>query len=188
MNRQKTGHRSHHKLAFKLSVLVLLMFGFGFALVPLYNAVCRLTGINGRGVEITSAAYAGNVDTSRTVLVQFVTTTSTNLPFEFRPIIGSMRVHPGELYGVSFYAGNHSSGPVEAQAVASYAPGRAAKYVHKTECFCFTHETFAPHETRQMPVKFYLDPALPQDVNVVTISYTYFNITPDKNAVSAQID
>ncbi|MGH8398906.1 MAG: cytochrome c oxidase assembly protein, partial [Gammaproteobacteria bacterium] len=76
MNRQNTGHRSHRKLAFKLSVLVLLMFGFGFALVPLYNAVCRLTGINGRGVEITSAAYAGNVDTSRTVLVQFVTTTS----------------------------------------------------------------------------------------------------------------
>ncbi|MGH8415508.1 MAG: cytochrome c oxidase assembly protein [Gammaproteobacteria bacterium] len=188
MNRQKTGHRGHRKLAFKLSVLVLLMFIFGFALVPLYNAVCRLTGLNGRGVEISSAAYAGNVDTSRTVLVQFVTTTSTNLPFEFRPIIGSMRVHPGELYGVSFYAGNRSSGAVEAQAVASYAPGRAAKYVHKTECFCFTHETFAPHETRQMPVKLYLDPALPQDVNVVTISYTYFNITPDKSADSAQID
>lgn len=174
---------NNRKLAAKLLLLVTLMFGFGFALVPLYNAVCRLTGLNGRGVEVASAAYAGNVDASRSVLVQFVATTSTHLPFNFYPDVGSMQVHLGELYATSFFAANRSSGTVEAQAVASYAPGQAAKYVHKTECFCFTHEIFAPHQTRQMPVKFYLDPSLPRDVNVVTISYTYFNIT-SKNSDS----
>ncbi|MGB9429477.1 MAG: cytochrome c oxidase assembly protein [Gammaproteobacteria bacterium] len=182
MNTPRKSRLNHRKLAAKLLLMGVLMFGFGFALVPLYNAVCRLTGLNGRGVEVTSAAYAGDVDRSRTVTVQFVATTNTNLPFEFQPDTGSMRVHPGELYATSFYAKNRSSGTVEAQAVASYAPGQAAKYVHKTECFCFTHETFAPHAARHMPVKFYLDPSLPPDVNVVTISYTYFNITPARNA------
>ncbi|HET7922229.1 MAG TPA: cytochrome c oxidase assembly protein [Gammaproteobacteria bacterium] len=174
--------RGHRKLAVKLTVLVVAMFGFGYALVPLYNTLCRLTGFNGRGVETVSAAYAGDVDQSRQVLVQFVTTTNTGLPFEFRPDVGSMRVHPGELYGTKFYAHNRSSATVVAQAVASYAPGQAAKYVHKTECFCFTKETFAPHEARQMPVRFYIDPALPRDISVVTISYTYYNVTPGHGA------
>lgn len=170
--------RKHRKLAAQLLLLGVLMFGFGFALVPLYNVVCRLTGLNGRGVETVSAAWAGGVDKNRTVTVQFVATTNTRLPFDFRPDTLSMQVHPGELYATSFYARNNSSAQVEAQAVASYAPAQAAKYVHKTECFCFTHETFAPHEARHMPVRFYLDPTLPQDVKVVSISYTYFNITP----------
>lgn len=180
--------RSQRKFAAKLLLLAVLMFGFGFALVPLYNAFCRLTGLNGRGLETVSAAYAGNVDSSRTVLVQFVTTTNTNLPFEFRPDVDSVRLHPGELYHTSFYAGNRSGATVEAQAIASYAPGRAAKYVHKTECFCFTQESFAPHEARHLPVKFYLDPSLPDDVNVVTISYTYFNVTPGANSAGTHVD
>ncbi|HEX5340568.1 MAG TPA: cytochrome c oxidase assembly protein [Gammaproteobacteria bacterium] len=178
MNEPRQPKPKHRKLAVKLLLLVVFMFGFGYALVPLYSAVCRLTGFNGRGVETVSEAYAGEADKNRQVLVQFVSTTNTRLPFEFRPDAGSMRVHPGELYSTSFYARNTSSDTVVAQAVASYAPGEAARYVHKTECFCFTRETFAPREARHMPVRFYIDPALPRDVNVVTISYTYYNVTP----------
>lgn len=182
MNAPQQPRRGHRRLAFKLVVLVAAMFGFGYALVPLYNVVCRLTGFNGRGVETVSEAYAGNVDKSRQVLVQFIATTNSRLPFTFRPDVGGIEVHPGELYATSFYARNNSGGTVVAQAVASYAPGQAAKYVHKTECFCFTRETFAPHEARHMPVRFYIDPALPRDVNVVTISYTYYNVTEQHGA------
>lgn len=182
MNAPAPARRRHRRLALKLLLLGALMFGFGFALVPLYNAVCRLTGLNGRGVEVASAAYAGGVDSARTVTVQFLATTNTRLPFEFRPDTPSLRVHPGGLYATSFFARNRSGATVEAQAVASYAPAEAAKYVHKTECFCFTRETFAPYQARHMPVRFYIDPALPRDVKVVTISYTYFNVTPPKPA------
>ena len=174
-----SGKPRHRKLAAKLLLATVLMFGFGFALVPLYNAFCRIIGLNGRGVESVTAAYAGEVDQSRTVLVQFVATTGSGLPFDFRPEVGSLRVHPGALYSTSFYAANHSDARVQAQAVVSYAPGRAARYVHKTECFCFTQENFNPGEVRHLPVKFYLDPALPRDVNVVTVAYTYYNVTPD---------
>lgn len=173
--------RRHRRLLLGLAGMVLGMFAFGFALVPLYRVVCRLTGLNGTGVETVSSAYAGEVDKDRSVTVQFLSTVNSRLPFAFRPDAGTMQVHPGELYGTSFYAENLSGGDVAAQAVATYAPGEAARYVHKTQCFCFTQETFGPHESKHMPVRFYLDPALPKDISVVTISYTYYNVTPAKN-------
>jgi cytochrome c oxidase assembly protein subunit 11 len=171
-----------------LLVLVALMTGFGFALVPLYSAFCRITGVNGRGVESVSAVYAGHVDTRRTVLVQFLASTASGLPFDFRPDVQEMRVHPGEIYAASFYAGNRSDARIQAQAVVSYAPGRAARYVRKTECFCFTREGFAPGESRHLPVRFYLDPALPPEVKVVTIAYTYYNVTPDGATAARRAD
>jgi cytochrome c oxidase assembly protein subunit 11 len=177
-NKDKPRHR---RLVLGLSLMFAGMFVFGYALVPLYRVVCRLTGLNGTGVEAASAAYAGPVDQGRTVTVQFLATVNSKLPFAFRPDTGQMQVHVGELYGNTFFADNQSGGDVTAQAVATYAPSEAAKYVHKTQCFCFTEETFGPHESRHMPVRFYLDPALPKDVTVVTISYTYFNVTPGQN-------
>ena len=174
--------RGHRRLALQLGAMVVGMFAFGFALVPLYNVVCRLTGLNGKGVESVSSAYAGTADAGRDVTVQFVATVNSKLPFAFAPDHGEMKVHPGELYGAAFTAENQSGGDVTAQAVATYAPGEAAKYVHKTQCFCFTTETFGPHETKHMPVRFYLDPALPKDISVVTISYTYYNVTPGQNS------
>jgi cytochrome c oxidase assembly protein subunit 11 len=174
--------RRHQRLVLGLVLMFVWMFAFGFALVPLYKVVCRLTGLNGTGVETASAAYAGEVDTGRTVTVQFLATVNSKLPFEFRPDAGQMQVHLGELYGNTFFADNQSSGDVTAQAVATYAPSEAAKYVHKTQCFCFTQETFGPHESRHMPVRFYLDPAMPKDITTVTISYTYFNVTPGKSS------
>ena len=173
--------RRHGRLVLGLVGMTIGMFAFGFALVPLYNVVCRITGLNGKGIEVTSAAYGGTVDENRTITVQFVATVNSHLPFAFQPDAGTMKVHPGELYATSFFAQNDSSSGVTAQAIATYAPGEAAKYVHKTECFCFTQETFGPREARHMPVRFYIDPALPRDVSVVTISYTYFNITPGEN-------
>ncbi|HEX7964312.1 MAG TPA: cytochrome c oxidase assembly protein [Gammaproteobacteria bacterium] len=170
--------RRHRKLLLSLGGMLAGMFAFGFALVPLYNVVCRLTGLNGRGVETVASAYAGEVDEGRSVKVQFLSTVNSKLPFEFHPDAGALEVHPGELYGASFYAENRSGADVTAQAVATYAPGEAAKYVHKTECFCFSKESFGPHESRHMPVRFYIDPALPKDIGTVTISYTYYNVTP----------
>ncbi len=170
--------KKHARLVLGLVGMTLGMFVFGFALVPLYNIVCRITGLNGKGIEVTSSAYAGQVDENRTVTVQFVATVNSHLPFAFQPDAGSMQVHPGELYATSFFAQNDSGAGVTAQAIATYAPGEAAKYVHKTECFCFTQESFGPRESRHMPVRFYIDPALPRDVSTVTISYTYFNVTP----------
>ena len=178
MEAQETGKKRHRGLVLGLVGMVVGMFAFGFVLVPLYRVVCQLTGLNGTGVETSSAAYAGEVDRGRSVTVQFLATVNSKLPFAFRPDAGTLQVHPGELYGTSFFAANQSGADVTAQAVATYGPGEAAKYVHKTECFCFTKETFGAHESRHMPVRFYLDPALPKDITMVTISYTYFNVTP----------
>jgi cytochrome c oxidase assembly protein subunit 11 len=171
----------HRRLLLGLGGMTLAMFAFGYALVPLYNIVCRLTGLNGRGVEAISSAYGGNVDAERVVTVQFVATVNSRLPFDFHPDAGAVQVHPGELYGTSFYARNDSGADVTAQAVATYAPGEAARYVHKTECFCFTQESFGPRQDRHMPVRFYVDPALPKDISTLTISYTYYNVTPGQS-------
>ncbi|HLW73902.1 MAG TPA: cytochrome c oxidase assembly protein [Gammaproteobacteria bacterium] len=184
MDTQATGKKRHRGLVLGLLGMVAGMFAFGFVLVPLYRVVCQLTGLNGTGVETSSAAYAGEVDRDRSVTVQFLATVNSKLPFAFRPDAGTMQVHPGELYGTSFFAANQSGADVTAQAVATYGPGEAARYVHKTECFCFTKETFGAHESRHMPVRFYLDPALPKDITIVTISYTYFNVTPGQNSGS----
>jgi cytochrome c oxidase assembly protein subunit 11 len=181
MSTEPSPKKRHQRLVLGLVLMFAGMFVFGFALVPLYRVVCRLTGLNGTGIEEASA-YKAEVDPNRTVTVQFLATVNTRLPFDFRPDAGQMLVHVGELYGNTFFADNHSGGDVTAQAVATYAPSEAAKYVHKTECFCFTQETFGPHESRHMPVRFYLDPALPKDINVVTISYTYFNVTPGQKS------
>jgi cytochrome c oxidase assembly protein subunit 11 len=168
----------HRKVVLALLTMFFGMFAFGFALVPLYNVVCRLTGLNGKGVEAVSSAYAGQVDEARTLNVQFLSNVNSKLPFAFRPDTGAIKVHPGELYATSFFAENQSEGDVTAQAVATYAPGEAAKYVHKTQCFCFSKESFGPHESKHMPVRFYIDPAIPKDIGTVTISYTYYNVTP----------
>ena len=170
--------KRHRKVILSLSVMLLGMFVFGFALVPLYKVVCRLTGLNGTGVEAVSSAYAGQVDEKRTVTVQFLSNVNSRLPFAFHPDAGELTVHPGELYATSFFAENQSGGDVTAQAVATYAPGEAARYVHKTQCFCFSKESFGPHQSQHMPVRFYIDPDLPKDITTVTISYTYYNVTP----------
>jgi cytochrome c oxidase assembly protein subunit 11 len=149
------------------------MFGFAFALVPFYNQICAALGIN----QIERAAEQVNtqVDTSRTVTIELDSNTH-NLPWRFKPLVGTIKVHPGELAMVEYEIVNVHSTPVTGQAVPSYGPQHAAEYFQKIECFCFQQQTLAPGETRRMPVLFVVDPKLPKDLNTIAVSYTFFEV------------
>ena len=162
----------------RLSVAVVAMFGFGFAMVPLYRLACELTGVNLQAGEmrLDAAAAPAKVDESRWVTVQFTTTVNGGRDWQFRPQVPQVRVHPGELASVSFHATNPDGHVLVAQAVPSIAPVDASRHLRKTECFCFRQQVFQPHEGRELPVRFMLDPELPADVDTVTLSYTFFEI------------
>lgn len=168
--------RSNNKLAWRLFFVVIGMFGFGFALVPLYNTMCRTLGINGK-TDATISAASQTVDTSRVVQVEFLTTKAGGLPWQFKPVVHRVAVHPGEMKKVNFYAENQSTKTMSVQAIPSVTPGVAAKYFKKTECFCFVQQTLKSHESMDMPLLFHLDVDLPKNVNTVTLSYTLYNIT-----------
>jgi len=161
-----------------MAFVTLLMFGFGFALVPLYDVFCEITGLNGKTGRVEAAALAGQADLSRTVTVEFVTSVNGALQWEFAPDVTRMTVHPGQLYEASFTARNVSSAPTAGQAVPSVAPNTAALYFNKTECFCFTRQEFSAGESRSMPVRFIVDRNLPDQVRTITLSYTFFDAGP----------
>jgi cytochrome c oxidase assembly protein subunit 11 len=159
----------------RLSVVALAMFGFGYALVPFYDAICSALGVNDF-VKADGARLANTqVDASRTVTVEF-DANAHQLPWRFRPLVRHIRVHPGELATVEYEIANVRDRPVTAQAVPSYGPARAAEHFRKIECFCFTQQTLAAGETRRMPVVFVVDPGLPRDVSTITLSYTFFEV------------
>lgn len=150
-------------------------FLFCFALIPIYSIYCEITGINGKtGTASGASAAAGVVDTTRTITVQFDTSVKAGLPWSFRAKQASIEVHPGQITEVLFEASNMSANDLVGQAVPSVAPNRASIYFNKTECFCFTEQTLAAGETRDMPVRFVVDPALPASVSVMTLSYTFY--------------
>lgn len=161
----------------RLLLAALGMFGFGFAMIPFYNVFCEWTGLNGRTADGPSAAVDYQTDTQRTVTVEFVASVNENLPWEFRPEVVRMQVHPGQAYTTRFYARNRTQAAMVGHAVPSVAPGVAARHFRKTECFCFTEQRFAGNEGRWMPVRFVVDPALPDKYEVVTLSYTFFDTT-----------
>lgn len=161
----------------RLSALTLAMFGFGFALVPLYNMLCDAIGLNGKVRMEAVAADGAIVDTSRTVTVEFVTTVNASAPWEFRPDVQKITMHPGEFRTVTFYARNLRDEATVGQAVPQVAPWDAARHLRKSECFCFNNQPFAALEGKHMPVVFTLDPELPPDVDTVTLSYTFFDVT-----------
>lgn len=161
----------------RLVLVVAGMFGFGFALVPLYNALCDAIGLNGK-VKMQAAADAPvQVDTSRLVTVEFVTTVNGGRNWQFRSEQPKVQVHPGQLTTVKFYARNTEAQDIVAQAVPNVAPMEAAKHMRKTDCFCFNKQPFKAGEEKLMPVVFMLDPALPEGVDTVTLSYTFFDVT-----------
>lgn len=172
----------HRKLLFWSLVAVLLMFGFGFALVPLYNVLCKATGLNGK-TDLQKMAenqkQARFVDTSRWVTVEFVTTNNAFLPWLFYPMQPKLRVHPGELVKIEYYASNQSGRNMTIQAIPSITPGIAAKFFKKTECFCFNQQSLAARHSMQMPVVFFIDNALPKNISTVTLSYTLFDRTKE---------
>jgi cytochrome c oxidase assembly protein subunit 11 len=168
----------------KLALLAALMFGFGFAMVPLYKKICEVTGINFLTKEDRSAAeFARNtqVDTSRRVVVEF--DANHHGAWRFKPERTSIEVHPGELVTVEYELVNTQARETSGQAIPSYAPQVAGQYFRKLECFCFRQQALAPFETRRFPVVFVVDPKLPADVNTITLSYTFFELS-----VPAQAD
>lgn len=162
-----------------LFAMALGMFGFGFALVPIYNSLCKTLGINGK-TNAQPIAYdesRATVDLSREILVEFVATNNSSIPWSFYPKVNKIRVHPGETARLSFYAENKTNFTMTVQAIPSVTPGLAAKYLKKTECFCFTQQTLNGHEAMDMPLLFHLDPELPADIKTVTLAYTLFDVS-----------
>jgi len=164
----------NRKLSTRLAIVALGMFGFGFALVPFYNQICQVLGIN--SLEQRSELPTNTqVDVSRTVTIEFDSNTR-DLPWSFRPVVNHITVHPGEVATVEYEVINVRNSAVTGQAVPSYGPAIAGEYFRKVECFCFQQQTLAAGETRRMPVTFVVDPKLPKDVNTIAISYTFFEV------------
>lgn len=168
--------RLNRQMLGKLLVIAAFMFGFGYALIPLYRQICEVLGINVLTQKDGTVRFDGNaqVDRGRSVTVEF--DANAHGPWRFRPVARSMTVHPGELATVIYEVVNTQARTVQAQAIPSYAPNSAAPHFKKVECFCFQQQTLKPHEARQMPVAFFIDPALPKDVKTITLSYTFFEI------------
>ncbi len=162
---------------FKLIVVIGMMFGFGYAMVPLYKKLCEVTGLNvltQSDPDAERIARNAQVDTSRTITVEF--DANARGDWAFKPEHNSLDLHPGELATMIYTVTNNEDRRMQAQAIPSYAPKQAMSHFHKLECFCFSQQTLGPHETRRFPVVFVIDPKLPQDVKTITLSYTFFEV------------
>ncbi|MDH5180716.1 MAG: cytochrome c oxidase assembly protein [Gammaproteobacteria bacterium] len=186
---------SNQRVTRFLLVVVVVMFCFGFALAPMYEALCKAFGINGRFVEIEQGVYDADkamqqvkADRDRQVTVQFTASRNQNLQWEFRPMETSVVVYPGEVREVKYYAKNLTGKTVVAQAVPSVSPGQAAKYFNKIECFCFTQQTFKPGEAKEMPLRFVVDGKLPKKISTLTLAYTFFDTDQAGTKSKAQVD
>ncbi|HSI57567.1 MAG TPA: cytochrome c oxidase assembly protein [Ideonella sp.] len=176
--------RDNLRMVGKLSVVTLAMFGFGYALVPLYKHICEALGINVLSLaEQRTGAAGGNsrerpantqVDMSRSITVEF--DANARGPWEFKPAMNSMQVHPGEMATVMYEFRNVQNRTMAAQAIPSYAPMQAGPHFNKLECFCFNEYILKPGEAKQWPVVFYVDAKLPKDVTTITLSYTFFEV------------
>ena len=166
---------AHRELVLKLAALSAGMFAFGFAMVPLYDAFCELTGFGGKTTAVAQQ-LAEAVDQTRTVRVEFLASLARSAPWEFRPAVGHLDVHPGQLYETHYYARNLTDAAIVAQAVPSVAPGIAAEHLRKTECFCFTTQAFQPHEARELNLVFLIDPKLSAYTDTLSLSYTLFAV------------
>ncbi|HTT13830.1 MAG TPA: cytochrome c oxidase assembly protein [Burkholderiaceae bacterium] len=169
--------RSNSTLLRKLVVVAVLMFGFGWALVPLYRKICEVTGVNlltGRDPALEARLRNTQVDASREVVIEF--DANRQGPWRFKPRLNYLTVHPGELVTVEYDLVNLQEHAMAGQAIPSYAPMQAARYFNKLECFCFKQQTLQGGESREFPVVFFVDPDLPRDVTQITLSYTFFEI------------
>jgi len=173
-NSQNKLNTENRSLTGRLLVLTAVMFGFGFALVPLYDVFCEITGFGGR-TNATAAVVEEAPDLDREIRVEFVTTVNSYAPFEFASDLDSMTVNPGKMYFATFTAKNLTSNDKIAQAVPSVAPVAAAEHFVKIECFCFTSQEFTANEERPMPLQFIVDPDLPDYVDTITLQYTFYD-------------
>jgi cytochrome c oxidase assembly protein subunit 11 len=169
--------RKNRRLVLQLVLGGILMFGFGFALVPLYDVFCRITGLNGK-ITNTGPIAVEEADSSRDIRVQFIGVNNEAMPWEFRPLLNTVSVNPGEMRQMAYFARNPTSSRMVAQAVPSVTPAEAAQYLHKVSCFCFDQQALEADERMEMPLLFVIDKKLPADIHTITLSYTLFDITP----------
>jgi cytochrome c oxidase assembly protein subunit 11 len=164
------------RLLIILSCFVVAMFGFGYALVPLYSVLCSQLGINGKtGGQV--ALDDQGIDETRTITIQFLATTNAYIPWEFRPKVRTIKLHPGENKLVAYFAKNNTDHPMTVQAIPSVTPGVAAKYLKKTECFCFTQQKMQGQEEMDWPLLFHIDKNVPKNIHTITLAYTLFDVT-----------
>ncbi len=169
--------RSNWHMLKRLAVVAVVMFGFGYALIPLYKKICELTGVNVlTQVDKTAKEFAANtqVDTSRMVTIVF--DANVQGPWRFRPVKNSLQVHPGALTTIVYEVANQQARTMVGQAIPSYVPQLAMAYFKKLECFCFQQQTLQANEAKQFPVVFVIDPALPKSIETITLSYTFFEV------------
>jgi cytochrome c oxidase assembly protein subunit 11 len=181
--------RDNRALFAKLAFIALMMFGFGYALVPLYKSICEALGINVLSISerqglgpLADGRTSSQIDTTRTISVEF--DANARGPFDFKPALRSLQVHPGELATVMYEFRNVQNRTLAAQAIPSYAPQQATAYFNKLECFCFNEYTLAPGESKRWPVVFVIDPKLPRDVKTITLSYTFFEVGGGKSVAA----
>lgn len=173
---------SHRKIYILTGIAACLMFGFCFAVAPFYSLICQATGINTAlrtaDLRVPAGASESVPDLSREVLVQFVATNHEGMPWDFYPRVKSVLVHPGQNYKVYFYAKNTTDVDMTVQAIPSMTPTETLGHFHKIQCFCFNQQTLKAHESKEMPLIFNVDKALPKAIRVITLSYTLFDVTP----------
>lgn len=184
--------RGHAGIIARTLLITVAMFGFGYAMVPMYRVICDITGLNGKTGRISQAeadaeaTRGAATPVERAVTVEFIASVPVNGTWKFRPNEATMQVVPGKAYRTTFFAENPRDETLVAQATPSVSPMAAARYFNKTECFCFTRQVFAPHGARDMPVVFVIDPKLPSNVDRVTLSYTFFD-SPDQQVNEADV-
>ncbi|MEZ8697469.1 cytochrome c oxidase assembly protein [Vibrio lentus] len=179
-NNQSLPKRSTKKLTGYLVLSVIGMFGFGFALVPLYDVMCEALGINGKTNTVSAVQPQGmQPDYSRTVRVEFMSHIKPDMPWQFVPETRVLEVHPGEVVQTNYIAKNLSGLSLVGQAVPSVSPGNGATYFNKMECFCFNQQPLDGHKIAEMGLIFYIEPEIPESIHTLTLSYTLFNITSD---------
>lgn len=172
--------KNNKSLVLKLLIIALAMFGFGYALVPLYNVFCELVpsaDIRGRTNQAELKEVSYQVDKTRLVTVEFLTTVNETTPLLFYAQTNKVKVHPGEYTTVNFYAENKSDKKIVVRAIDSIRPTQATNYFEKAQCFCFSQQTFNPHEKKTLPVRFVVKPDLPSEHKIITLSYTFFDNT-----------
>ncbi len=175
---------NNKKLAFKLTSVVVLMFGFAFAMVPLYDVFCEVTGLNGKTggqVSVDEGSSSTKADEEvREIKVQFLAMNNENAQVDFGPVQSSVVVKPGEVTEVYYKAVNLTNSIMTTQSVPSVSPLQAAEFLKKIECFCFKNQTLAVGEEKLMPLRFYIDKELPEEITKISLNYTIFDITEVK--------
>ncbi|PSW04959.1 cytochrome c oxidase assembly protein [Photobacterium lipolyticum] len=176
-----TDHRAKQRSLWSLVLMAVVMFGFAFALVPLYDVFCDITGINGKTAN-TPASQSREVDRGREVTVEFVAYINPGMDWIFEPQVTRVVVNPGQIQTIKYAARNLTANSSVGQAVPSVSPGQAARYFNKIECFCFNHQPLEAGGSAELPLVFYIDPELPEEINTLTLAYTLYNAQPESTA------